>query len=187
MKSSRGFLAAVLFLSALPVAALLQGLLGRGGEIALHFTIAIGSGLLCSAISAFRTPWWATWVGYLSTGSLALIFALQGTSQLLASEVLARVAFQGLGQEVEGWLLNGLILWCLVALMTDGHAKTRVVGLLAVSLAAGVRFYAALLSWRGASLETTAPLLKVLYLMPFVWLLFASWGRPQLKRDQPIG
>jgi len=174
MKSPRGFAATILFLSALPLALLCQSLVGRGGETAIHFSFALGSGLLSSAISDFRTPIWATWMGRLSIGLLAIIFALQGISELTRNDLLTRVAFQGLGQNLEGWLLTGFLLWCMMTILFDGHGMIRPLGLIAVSLAAAVRAYASVLQLIGESLEATAPVLKLLYLMPFVWLLAES-------------
>ena len=163
-----------MFLSALPLAVLCQTLAGNGGETAIHFSFALGSGLICSAIPDFRTPIWATWLGRLSIGLLAVIFALQGISELARNELLTRVAFQGLGQQLEGWLLVGFLLWCVMALVFDGHGRTRFLGLLAVSLAGAVRAYAFVLPLIGQSLEVTAPVLKLFYLLPFVWLLAES-------------
>ena len=177
MKSPRGFTAAILFLSALPLAALYQGLAGGGGETVIHFSIALGSGLLCSAIHDFPTSLWATWLGRLSTGPLAIIFALQGTSELTRSDRLKDVAFRVLGQQLEGWLLTGLLVWCMTVVLSGGHGKTKLLGLIAVSSAATVRAYATILPLSGTSLEAAAPALKLLYLMPFVWLLAESKRR----------
>jgi hypothetical protein len=174
MKSSRGFAGALLFLSALPLALLYQMLAGHGGEIPIHFSFSLGSVLLCSAISDFRTPSWATWLGRLSIGLLAIIFALQGISELARNDRLTKVAYQGLGQQLEGWLLAGFLLWCMTAVLVDGHGKTKILGLFAVSSAAAVRAYASVLPLSGQSLETTAPVLKLVYLLPFVWLLAES-------------
>ena len=183
MRSSRGFAGAILFLSALPLAVLYQQLAGHGGETAIHFSFALGSGLLCSAISDFRAPIWATWLGRLSIGSLAVIFALQGISEVTRNDRLTDVAFQGLGQSLEGWLLAGFLLWCMMALLVDGHGKMKIFGFFAISLAAAVRAYASILPLSGASLEATAPVLKLLYLLPFFWLLAESRRRLSLIRE----
>lgn len=179
MKSPRGFAAALLFLSALPLALLYQRLGGNGGDTVIHFSFALGSALLCSAVPDFRTPRWATWLGCLSMGSLAIIFTLQGISDVTRNDLLADVAFRRLGQDLEGWLVAGFLLWCVVDILVAGQGRAKVVGLAAVSLAAAVRVYASVLPLRGTSLEATAPALKLLYLMPFVWLLTESRRRPQ--------
>jgi hypothetical protein len=156
------------------VAALVQMAFGRGGEAAIHFMLALGSGFLCSAIRDFNTPKWAAWIGVISTGLLAGIFGLQGISDLVVNATLARVAFQVLGQSVEGWLVNGLLLWCITALLADSTGKTRIVGFVALTLTVAALAYATVLSLRGASVDTTAPGVKLAYLLPFVWLLGAS-------------
>lgn len=177
MKSPRGFAAALLFLSALPLALLAQMVAGHGADAVIHILFALGSALASSAMSDFRTPAWASWLGRLSIASLAIIFALQGTSDLIRNDALSRVAFQGLGQQVEGWLLAGFLLWCLIALVIEGRGNTKRFGLFAVAIAGAVRVVAALLPWSGASLESKAPALKLLYLLPFVWLLAESRRR----------
>ena len=187
MKSPRAFAAAILFLSALPFGLLFQRLAGGWGEPAIHLSFALGSGLLCSAVSDFRTPIWATWLGRLSTGLLALIFALQGISELTRNDLLTDVAFQGLGQHLEGWLGNGFLLWCMMALLVDGHGMRKFFGLFAVSSSAAVRVYSWVLSLSGRSLEATAPALKLLYLMPFVWLLAESRRKPSFGTEPAPG
>jgi hypothetical protein len=156
------------------VAALCQLVFGRGVEAAIHFMLALGSGFLCSAIRDFNTPQWAAWLGAVSTGLLAGIFGLQGISDLSASTPLARVAFQVLGQNLEGWLTNGLILWCIAAMLAGSHGKTRILGFVALSLTVAARAYAIALSFGGVSVETTAPGVKLLYLLPFLWLLLEA-------------
>lgn len=164
MTSPRGFVAASFFLLSLPVAALYQAVHGDGAEMVIHFMLAAGSALLSSAIPRLRAPRWGIWVGCASTGALALVFALQGTAQLTGSEPLTRLAFQRLGQDVEGWLGLGFLVWCCVAVLAD-RSWRRPFGLVAVALAAGVRLCAMALP--------AAPVPKLLYLLPFVWLLAA--------------
>jgi hypothetical protein len=177
MRSPRGVAAAIFFLSALPLAAVFQAAAGRGGETVIHFTLALGSGLLCSAVPDFRASRWATWLGFGSTGALAGIFALQGISEPVRSATITRIAFQMLGQHLEGWLLNGLIVWCIAVLLAESRGKTRIVGLVALSLTAAARAYATVLDFRGTSLDSTVPGLKLLYLLPFVWLLLEGSHR----------
>jgi hypothetical protein len=178
MKSPRGFAAAILFLSALPLAALCQGLVGNAAETVIHFSFAMGSALLCSAIPDFRTPRWAIWLGRLSIGSLAGIFALQGISELLRNDRLTRVAYQGLGQDLEGWLVTAFLYWCITAVLMGSDGATKIIGLIGISSAAAVRVFALVLPLRGGSLETTVPALKLLYLLPFVWILAESRRKP---------
>lgn len=167
VKSARGFFAAIVFLLALPVAALCQLVVGRGAEPTMHFMLALGSGLLAASVANFRTPRFAAWLGRLCVGALAAIFLVQGASELVHNTALTNLAFQTLGQRLESWLVSGFLLWCVAVLVVDSHGKTRLFGLLAVAITASARVYA-------ASVEATAPQLKLLYLMPFVWLLLES-------------
>jgi hypothetical protein len=174
MKSPRGLMAAIAFLLALPLALMWERLFGKGGGPVIHFSLALGSGLLSSAIADFPAPVWARWLGRLSTGLLALIFVLQGTSELAQSRFLSELAFHGLGQQLEGWLGTAFLLWCMIAVLMDRPGGRKVLGLVVVALAAALRVYATVFPSGAASLETAAPLLKLLYLLPFVWLLVES-------------
>jgi hypothetical protein len=177
MKSPRGVVAATAFLSALPLAVICQHAFEHAAETVIHFMFALGSGFLCSAIADFHAPRWAVVLGYVSTGVLAVVFALQGTSELTGSAPLTRVAYQVLGQHLEGWLVNGLIVWCFAALLAGSRGVTRLLGLLMLSVTAGVRAYVVVLSFAGPPPDTTQPALKLFYLLPFVWLLLESLSK----------
>lgn len=88
-------------------------------------------------------------------------------------ESLTYVAYQVLGQRLEGWLVNVFMAWCVVVLVVD-RATPRVLGIVALVTVACVKAYAWVLAYQGTSLDAQAPILKVLWLLPFVWLLFAS-------------
>lgn len=133
----------------------------------MHFMLALGAGLLAASVADFRTPRFAGWLGRLSLSALAAIFALQGASELAHSTALTNLAFQILGQRLEGWLVAGSLLWCVAVLAVDSHGKTRLFGLLAVAITVCVKVYV-------ASIDTASPQLKLLYLTPFVWLLLES-------------
>lgn len=177
MKSPRGVAGAALMLAALPLAAICQTVLGAGLVAALHLAFALGSGILAFAVHDFKTPTWATWLGSLAIGLLAGIFALQGISTLTGNGSLTRIAYDVLGQHLEGWLLNAFLLWCVAVLLTDSRGATRIVGFVAVLAASAVRVYATAISLRGADPDTLASGLKLLYLAPFLWLLLESLKR----------
>lgn len=181
MRSPRGFAAAVVFLLALPMTIAFQRIVGRGEEVVVHAALALGSVLMSFAVFDFRTPKWIAWVGCLSMASFAGILVLQGVSRLIQSATLADLAFRVLGQRVEGWLADLFLLWCIAALLIDSHGKTKVLGVITVSMAVCVEVYANGLSLLGASLESKAPGLKLLNLLPFVWLLFES-----KQAEQPV-
>jgi hypothetical protein len=68
MRSPRGFAAAVVFLSALPMAALFQAIAGGDPEIVVHVALALGAALMALAVFDFRTPRWIAWTGSASLG-----------------------------------------------------------------------------------------------------------------------
>ncbi len=109
-----------------------------------------------------------------STGALAGIFRLQGVSELIPHASLTHLAYQALGQRLEGWLVDLFLLWCIVVLLLDSPGKTKMLGLVALSIVVCVEAYANGLSLLGTSLGVEAPGLKLLFLLPFTWLLLES-------------
>jgi len=61
VKSPREFAAAVIFLLALPMAALCQMVVGAGAETVVHAVLALGSALLSLAVFD-RTARWVAWI-----------------------------------------------------------------------------------------------------------------------------
>jgi hypothetical protein len=174
MKSPRGFLAAIVFLIAMPVAALCQLFFGIGVEIVLHFVLASGFTLISFAVFDFKIPGWITWTGCTGTSALAAIFLLQGASFLIQNDSLTYLAFQVLGQRLEKWLGDLLLFWFAALLLIDSRGKTKILGFVVMSTIVCVEIYSYYLSYLGTSLDAEAPILKILYLLPFVWFLFES-------------
>lgn len=174
MRSPRGFVAALFFLFAIPLAVVGQMFLGIGVEITVHLAFAAGFALMAFAVSDFKTTRWITWIGGVATSALAIIFFLQGVSGPIQNDTLTYLAFQVLGQRLEKWLGDLLIFWFVAMLLSASQGKTRLVGWVAMSIVVCLEIYSYSLSYRGASLDAAAPGLKVLYLLPFVWLLFES-------------
>lgn len=140
----------------------------------MHFMLALGAGLLTVALTDFRAARLATWLARLSLGALAAIFLIQGVAQTTNSARLSQIAFQMLGQRLEGWLVAGFLLWCVALLIADSRGKSRLLGIGAVALTVVVRAYDFVLAQQGASMDAATPGLKLIYLTPFVWLLFES-------------
>ena len=183
MRSRRGLLASLAFLLALPLTALYQTVFGTGVEAVIHGALAVGSALMSFAVSDFKTPRWATWIGSLSTGALATVFFLQGLSEITHNEALTYLAYRVVGQRLEGWLVDLFMAWCVVVLAVDRQATRRMLGIVAMATVACVKAYSLGLAYHGTSLDTEAPILKILWLMPFVWILFES----TTSKDMPIG
>ena len=86
---------------------------GTGVEVVIHGAVALGSALPSFAVFDFKTPRWATWMGSLSMGVLAVVFFLQGLSEATRHEALTDLAYQVLGQRLEGWLVDVFMAWCV--------------------------------------------------------------------------
>jgi hypothetical protein len=171
MRSPRGFFGALALLFAIPVSLLGQAALGIEFEITFHFLLAISSGLIAFAVFDFKLPAWITWLGSVSAGTVATIFLLQGVSLLIPNDALHSLAYQVLGQQLEGALVDGLLLWFVALLLGDSQGKTRLFGGAALALAVGSELYRFALMYLSAE---PAGILKLTMLLPFVWLLLES-------------
>jgi hypothetical protein len=168
-------LAALAFLSAVPIALGCQILFGSGAGTAIHFALAAGSVLLGLSVFDFELPRWINWIGCVAALALGTIFLLQAVAQLVPSESLNYVAYQVLGQWPEGWLPDVVIVWFVAMLVLDSQGKSRILGIVAVSIAVCFELYSHILRFGGTS-DTGS--LKLLMLLPFVWLLFESTKKP---------
>lgn len=174
MRSPRGFAGAVVFLLALPVTRLYEILVGNGVEIVIHAALGLGAALMASSVFDFRTPRSIAWAGCVAAGGLAAIFLLQGVSLLISHSGLTQFAFQALGQRVEARLVDLFLLWCIALLLLDSRGKTKAFGCVVMSVVVCVEAYSLDLSLSGRSLDAEAPGFKLLFLLPFVWLLMES-------------
>lgn len=174
MRSRRGFLGALVFLSLLPVAVLYQMFFDNGIEIVTHGVLALGAGLISLAVFDFKVTNWITWAGCVATGVLAAIFLLQGVSLLVQNDALTYLAYQLLGQRLEVGLVDVLIVWFVALLLMDSQGKTRIFGFVALSIIVCFEVYKYSLAYFGAA---PAESLKLLFLLPIVWFLFESKKR----------
>ncbi|HXV99650.1 MAG TPA: hypothetical protein VEC93_14605 [Anaerolineae bacterium] len=171
MRSPRGFLAALVFLSLLPIAVLYQMFFDNGIEIITHGVLALGSVLISFAVFDFKVTSWITWLACVSMSALAAIFLLQGVSLLIQNDALTYLAYQVLGQRLEAWLVDVLIVWFVALLLMDSRGKTRILGFVALSIVVCFEVYKYSLAYFGAA---PAESLKLLFLLPIVWFLFES-------------
>lgn len=174
MRSRLGLSAALLFLLALPLAVLIENVAGGHAEATLHLVWALGLGTLAFAVRDFRTPWWLSLLGCLAAGALAGTFVLQGISNLVPNEVLHHIAFPVLGSTPERLLVDVLIAWFAGLGLTDSHGRARLLGRSIMALVVSVELFSFAAPLFGASLYTAAPALKLVLLLPFVWLLVES-------------
>ena len=178
MRSPLGLLAALAFLLALPIALGCQILFGSGAKTAVHFALGAGSVLLAFSVFDFELPRWMNWIGCVGALALGTIFLLQAVALLIPNESLHYFAYEVLGQWPEGWLPDVLILWLVAMLVLDSQGKSRILGIVAVSIAVCFELYSHTLRFLGTS---PTEILRLLMLLLFVWLLLESTKKPQLK------
>lgn len=168
MKSLRGFISSLCFLSAIPVAILYQMVLGGGVETLIHWIFAAGFAFSALAVFDFKTGQWVNTFASAATGALAVIFFMQGLSYLIHNESLSDIAFRILGQELERGLCDVFIIWLIVMLFMDSKGFTRIFGFVSMSIVVAVEIYTILLP------DKAPDSLKALYLSAFVWFFFES-------------
>jgi hypothetical protein len=178
IRSPLGLLAALAFLVGVPLSFGWQILFGSGAGTMIHFVLAAGSFLLAFAVFDFKLPRWMNWIGCAAALALGTIFLLQALAELIPIEALKYFAYQALGQWPEGWLPDVVILWFIAMLVIDSRGKSRIFGVGAISLAVCYELYNHSVRYLGTSdIES----LKLLMLVPFVWLLFESTKKPHPK------
>lgn len=175
MRSRRGFIAALVFLLALPITILYQILFGNGADTVFHVALAAGSLLLASAVVDFRKMAKViTWLGVLAAVAEGIIFLLQGVSHLIQSPDFTGLVYGRLGQWPERLFMDLIIFWLIALWLTESQGKTRIIGLITLVSVVILEVYSYYLSFAGSSINSAAPGLKLLYLLPFVWLLLET-------------
>src|SRR5215210_824964 len=178
IRSPLGLLAALAFLLGVPISFGCQILFGSGAGTMIHFFLAAGSLLLAFAVFDFKLPRWMNWIGCAAGLAVGSIFLLQAVALLIPNESLNYFAYEVLGPWPEGWLPDVLILWFVAMLVLDSQGKSRILGIVAVSIAVCSELYSHTLRFLGSSPSAT---LKLLLLLLFVWLLFESTKKAQPK------
>jgi hypothetical protein len=174
VRSLRGVLAASVCLLAVPVALVFQLIVGGGAEIVLHLVAGVGCVLTAFAVFDFEPPRWLPWVGCVSIGAFGATFLLQGISQLLHIDWLTYLAFQILGQQVEALSVDVFLVWCSATVLLMSHGKVKLFGICVLVLAIGAEIYSYGVRYFGSGAGGVSPLLKLVLLLPFVWLLLES-------------
>ena len=175
MRSQLGFLAALVLLLALPITVLYQVLVGAGADTVVHVLLATGSLLLAASVFDFsKMTKWITWLGCLAAAAEGTIFLLQGMSHLVRNAAFTDLVYQRLGQWPERLFMDLIIFWLVALWFTDSQGRTRLLGLITLVSVVGLEVYSYYLLAVDSSVNTAAPALKLLYLLPFVWLLFES-------------
>jgi hypothetical protein len=177
MRSPRGFVGSTVLVLALPVAVLIQVLLGSGSSLAMHVMLTVGCTLVALSAFDFGTPRWVAWVGRAAAGAFAAIFLLQAASELMRNDAFSHFALQVLGSWPERVLITLFALWLVGVLLSGSRGKTRILGFVVMALVVGVDAYNYVLFYLDEP-----PGLTAVYLLPFVWLLLES-RKTQLGKD----
>lgn len=174
-RSPRGLLGAIVLLLALPIAVLTQIVLGSGSGVAMHVALAVGCALVSFSAFDFETPRWIAWIGCVSASAFAAIFLVQGASSLIGNESFSYFANEVLGFWPEKFLLSLLIVWLVGILLTASRGKTRILGFVAMAIVVCVDVYIYFsLLFLGTNPFLETAVVKLPYLLPFVWLIFES-------------
>lgn len=174
MRSFKGVLASIIFLSLLPIAVLYQMFFDKGIEAVTHGWLAAGSILISFAVFDFKTPRWILWTGFASAAGLGLIFLLQGVSLLVPDERLFYLSFTLLGQGAEKLLGDLYIVWCAGMVLTHSEGKEKLFGLFAVALVICLEIYLYIVPLFNGIPEES---LKLLFFLLFIWLYLESKKR----------
>jgi hypothetical protein len=178
IRSPLGLLAALTFLLGIPISFGWQILFGSGAGTMVHFVLAAGSLLLGFSVFDFELPRWINWIGCAAGLALGSIFLLQAVALVIPNETLNYFAYEVLGQWPEGWLPDVIILWLVAMLVLDSQGKSRILGIVAVSIAVCFELYSHTLRFLGTS---PTEILRLLMLLLFVWLLLESTKKPHPK------
>jgi hypothetical protein len=174
MRSIWAVAAALTLLLSFP-AAVASSVLGEDvPEIVVHIVLGTGMLLFAKAIFDFGLPRWLSWVGALSAGALGAIFLVQAISLLVPNnDALYDVAFPVLGQWPERLLPLGYLAWFMGLLLVGTEGRTRLVGWALIPI---VTVYQ-LISVAGAILAIDVPNIRLVFFVPFVWLLMEGAKR----------
>jgi len=143
----------------------------------MHLGLAVGCALVALSAFDFETSGWVAWTGCLASGAFAAIFLLQAASTLLQNDSFSFFALQVLGNWPERVLTTLFIFWFVAVMLTASQGNSRILGIVGMTIVVGVDAYNYVLLYLGE-----AHALKILYLLPLVWLLFES-RKKQPKMD----
>ena len=144
----------------------------------MHVSLALGCVLVSFSVFDFQTPRWIAWIGCASTSAFAAIFLVQAASSLIGNESFSYFANQVLGFWPEKLLLSLCTFWLVGVLLTASRGKTRILGFVVMATVVCVEayvYFGLLIVGTNPFLETQ--IVKLPYLLPFVWLIFESRKR----------
>ena len=168
-----------------PLAVATELLFGRGGDTVIHLMMGTGFVIFATSVFDFDLPRWVNVIGAAAAGAFGAIFLMQGVSDLTHLEGVRYLAFDVLGHEVERLLPDVVYIWFVALLLGASQGKSRVLGWVVMLTVVGLEIATL------ASLLLGVPMasVKVLVLLPFVWLLFESAKkrptRSIVSQDEP--
>ena len=171
MRSPRGFAASLALLLGTVLAIVCGAVFGDGAEDVLHLALAASFLLFAFAVFDFKLPTWLNAPACVAAGVLAAVFLLQGLGDIIQSAALRHIAYDVLGQRLEKMLGYVFLLWCVAMLLRESEGKTKLFGAIVLVAILCVEIYSFAVSRAGGE----APgVLKLFYLLLFVWLLCES-------------
>jgi hypothetical protein len=170
MMSKRAFAGATTTVASYPAALAVQSLLGSGGVTVIHFMMGIGFIVFATSVFDFSMPRWVNAIGAATAGAFGGIFLLQGLADLTDLAGLRYVAFNVLGHLLERLLPDVVYLWFVALLLLFSKGRSRVLGGVVMVIVIGLEI-AALVS---ILIGVPIPSVKLIILLPFLWLLFES-------------
>jgi hypothetical protein len=148
-------------------------LFGGGGVTVIHLVMGAGFVIFATSVFDFGLPRWVNVIGAAAAGAFGTIFLMQGVSDLTQFEGLRYVAFDVFGHHVERLLPDAVYGWFVALLLGSSQGKSRFLGWAVMLIVVGLEIATLV------SLVVGAPIgsVKVIILLPFVWLLFESAER----------
>jgi hypothetical protein len=177
MRSKRGLWASLVFFLAPLLAVATDAFPWGNPNAAAHLVWALGLALLAGALLGFDTPRWIARTGCLAAAGTGLLFLVQGISDLVSNTSLHRIAYSILGEIPERVLVDLLIASFVGLLLTDSRGRSRVLGWVVMTLVVVLEIAALITQLLGQPLYESVPALRLVLLLPLVWLLCESVKR----------
>lgn len=173
MRSIRAFIGAATIVVSYPLALGVEMIFGGGAPTVIHFVTGAGFVVFATSVFDFDLPRWVNVIGAVAAGVFGVIFLLQGVSDVTGLEGLRYVAFDLMGHWPERLLPYVVYLWFIALLLLASTGKSRVLGWVVMVIVVGLEIASLVTMVLGIPMVNV----KVVILLPFVWLLFESAKR----------